>query len=446
MITDVSLEEDVIGGMINDKNYVYKIQKYITEDYFTDPIKQKLCNFILEQVNEGVEYNVISLKSSLDLNAFDLMQWSSKCIISSVRNAVILSDICKKRRLLLIASRVTRECQDKESDVYEMLDRLQGEVTDLYSNSQSSIKTMEEACSELRTIVNKNLAGGRELSGSAYNLKELNRATGGLHEGELTVVAGESQMGKTALGVNIMSSVALNGDAVAIFSMEMRSSLLASRIVASVSGVSGSKMLRTPLDTPTLQRFEKGVGKVMNLPIYIDESSANTATEISNTVRTMVQKYGIKGFVVDYLQMLKMGAGKEQDIADAVRIFKNTCTSLGVWCLLLSQLNRDKENPTPTMTRLRGSGQIEEGADNIIFVYRPEKYKTLNLTFPNEFSSINIENKAWIHLAKQRNGAQVDFICDWDGATTTFSDLDNSVLSNIEEANNNINIYEDCPF
>ena len=305
---------------------------------------------------------------------------------------------------------------------------------------------MEEACSELRTIVNKNLAGGRELSGSAYNLKELNRATGGLHEGELTVVAGESQMGKTALGVNIMSSVALNGDAVAIFSMEMRSSLLASRIVASVSGVSGSKMLRTPLDTHTLQRFEKGVGKVMGLPIYIDESNSNTATEISNTVRIMVQKYGIKGFVVDYLQMLKMGAGKEQDIADAVRTFKNTCTSLGVWCVLLSQLNRDKENPIPTMTRLRGSGQIEEGADNIIFVYRPEKYKTLNLTFPNEFSSINIENKAWIHLAKQRNGAQVDFICDWDGATTTFSDLDNSVLSNIEEANNNINIYEDCPF
>ena len=446
MITDVALEEDVIGGMINDKNYVYEIQKYITEDYFTDPLKQKVCDFILKQVKEGVDYNIISLKSNLDVDAFQLMQWSSKCVIASARNGAILSDICKKRRLMLISSRVMRECQDKESDIYDMLDTLQKEVTELYSNSSSSIKTMYDACSELRTIVNKNLAGGKELSGSAYNLKELNRATGGLHEGELTVVAGESQMGKTALGINITSSVAVSGDAVAVFSMEMRSSLLASRIVASVSGVSGSKMLRTPLDAPTLQRFEKGVGKVMNLPIYIDESSANTATEISNTVRTMVQKYGIKGFVVDYLQMLKMGAGKEQDIADAVRTFKNTCTSLGVWCILLSQLNRDKENPIPTMTRLRGSGQIEEGADNIIFVYRPEKYKTLNLTFPNEFSGIGIEDKAWVHLAKQRNGAQIDFVCNWDGATTTFSDLDGEILSEVEDSQKIVNVYDNCPF
>lgn len=450
MITDIALEEDVIGGMINDKNYVYEIQKYITEDYFTDPIKQKLCNFILEQVNEGIEYNVISLTSSLNVEAFKLISWSSKCIVPSVRNAVILSDLQKKRVLFLLANKMLRECQSKESDIYETIEDTQKEINQLLDTTTSqALFDMKESCASLMEIVDTNARKVGDNTGAPYSLTELNKHTGGQHLGELTGVASESQMGKTSFVLDTMVACAMEDIPTCIFSMEMKKGTLASRVVSKFCGLSGSSILTKKLDSNGFKMLDKGIGAVAGFPIYVDERTDRTPSDICNSIRMYHRKYGIKYFYIDYVQMLKFKVnGDEKELAESARLFKNVAHSENVNVTILLQLRDGNitipEDMIPNLKRIRGSKQIEDACDNVIIIYNPNKYPTMNLRFPSRWASVEPKNKAWIHLAKGRNVGQTDFLCDWDGSTTSFKDLGDII--DIEEANNNINIYEDCPF
>ena len=448
MISDLELERNVLGGMINSKDYVYEIEKYLVDGLFTTDLHRKIADKIKEYISRGDDYNLITLSRSIsDVSPVEIVAISSKCVLPDVRNAQLLYDQKVNRDIFVLGHEIVRLSEDITSDPYDILQKIQSTIADLYVLGESEAKTMAQACSELYEVVKKNQQSDKELTGSPYNLTKLNDATGGLHGGELTILAAESQMGKTALALNIMQTAATYGDTVGIFSMEMNSSLLASRLVSRASGVSGFRLLRKKLVADEFKMLDEGIGATMDLPIYIDENSNNTATGIANTIRSWKTKYGIKGFVVDYLQMMKLENSKnEQGLADAVRVLKNVCVEQNVWCILLSQLNRNMEYPVPTLQRLRGSGQIEEGADNVILIYRPEKYPSLNLSFPNEFSTIPIENKAWIHLAKARNGSQVDFICNFDGSTTTFSDLDDTIIINNKDIASKVSSYNDVPF
>lgn len=443
MISDIELEKTVLGGMISSPDYLFEIDKYLDVDLFTDPLHRLIASKIIEFNKEGKDYNMITLAHAIEgVTPYEITSIATANVCPDVKNCALLYDLKVKRDLFVIASRVASKAQSKIEDPYEILTEMQKDIEGLYVLGSTDAKTMLDACNDLHKIVTTNQDPNNSTKGEELHLSKLNKVMR-LTGGELTVVAGESQMGKTALALNFLQHVAGQGVVSGMFSMEMTSSLLASRLVSRESGVNGFRILRRPLDSTELEKFDKGVGKVMNLPIYIDENSCNTSTSIANTVRLWVKKYGIKGFVVDYLQMMKtVGHSNEQGLADIVRDLKNVCVEQNVWCVLLSQLNRNMEYPVPTLTRLRGSGQIEEGADNVILLYRPDKYKTLDLKFPNEWGHLDTENRAWIHLAKNRNGEQIDFVCNWNGSTTSFSDLDESILVEASSKQEAINKYE----
>ena len=137
----------------------------------------------------------------------------------------------------------------------------------------------------------------------------------------------------------------------------------------------------------------------------------------------MVIKYGIKGVIVDYLQILNVnmkGANKEQQMGDVARRLKNIAKELDIWVIALSQLSRDNQNPIPSLTRLRDSGQIAEAADMVILIYRPEIY---GKKYPVEFSEMSTEGTAMIDVAKGRNIGLMKFIVGFDARTTNFYEL-----------------------
>ena len=445
-MTDKDLEANVLGGYINDKNYRYEIEKYLSEDCFTDTVHRAIYRKASELHNKAEEFNCMTLANSIEgVELFDVMNISTKCIIPEVANAALLYDLKVKRDLFMLGNQIANASRDKTKDPFEILKLIENSTVGLYTVGGNEAITMLQACEKLNEIVEKNQASSKELTGASFGLSEIDRVTGGIQKGNLIVVGAESQMGKTALGLNIAQSAAEGGDTVGIFSLEMSAALVASRMVSRSSGVSGFRILRKPLVDEELVKYDKGVGKVVNLPIYIDDSFCDNANDICNQVRGWVKKHGVKGFVVDYLQLMQTeGRTEEAGIAQVARKFKNLCTELDIWCILISQLNRNTEFPVPTLNRMRGSGQIEDAADVVLLLYRPEKYPTLGLKFPEPYHTMPTENRAWIHVAKNRNGEQTDFVCEWNGATTTFSDLDESIL--IENNRRVEQLTDDCPF
>lgn len=156
----------------------------------------------------------------------------------------------------------------------------------------------------------------------------------------------------------------------------------------------------------------------------------------------MKMKYDITGIVVDYLQILNVNmrnTNKEQQMGDVARRLKNIAKELNIWVLALSQLSRNKEDPTPSMARLRDSGQIAEAADTVMLIYRPEFYgKT---SYPSGFNNVSVKGTALIDIAKGRNIGTMKFICGFNAPTTLFYDLD-SVPTNATAGTYN----DDCPF
>ena len=245
MISDLELEQNVLGGMINSKDYVYEIEKYLVDGLFTTDLHRKIADKIKEHISKGDDYNLITLSRSISgISPVEIVAISSKCILPDVRNAQLLYDQKVNRDIFVLGHEIVRLSEDKTSDPYDTLQKIQNTIADLYVLGESEAKTMAQACSELYEVVKKNQQSDKELTGSPYNLTKLNDATGGLHGGERTILAAESQMGKTALALNIMQTAATYGDAVGIFSMEMNSPLLASRLVSRASGVSGFRLLR----------------------------------------------------------------------------------------------------------------------------------------------------------------------------------------------------------
>lgn len=163
------------------------------------------------------------------------------------------------------------------------------------------------------------------------------------------------------------------------------------------------------------------------MPIYFDDRSTSNIETILSSIRMMKIKYGIKGAIVDYLQILNVnmkGTSKEQQMGDVARRLKNIAKELDIWVIALSQLNRNADNFKPTIARLRDSGQIAEAADMVILVCRPEVYGT-DKRYPYEgFQGCETKDTAMIDVAKGRNVGLMQFIVGFRKENTNFYDLD----------------------
>ena len=253
------------------------------------------------------------------------------------------------------------------------------------------------------------------------------------HPRELYIIDDFIVTHNTSLAIKM----AMNCNApVAFYSMEMKKEQIAARMVSIASGIPSNEILFSKLDSGQLQRVDKGIAKVENYPVFFDDRSTSNIDTILASIRMMKAKYGIKGVVVDYLQILNVnmrGSNKEQQMGDAARRLKNIAKELDIWIIALSQLNRDSSNPVPSLARLRDSGQIAEAADMVILIYRPEVYGE-SKRFPEGFQGYETKGYALIDVAKGRNVGLVKFLVGFHSKTTNFFDIgDAPKLTNNED-------------
>ena len=304
------------------------------------------------------------------------------------------------------------------------------------------IQTTEEVLKVLRTIVDNNLSGQRK-SGIPTGFRWLD-AKGGLQRSDLVVIAAEFSQGKTSLAIDLCVNAARWGYPCVFYSTEMMSHQLMARIIAGHSGLSSRVILQEKITSSQMQYYDNSVELVRRLPIYFDDTATINIERIITSIRTMVRKRKVAVAFVDYLQVLQTNEknrnqNEEQFFGVVTRRLKNLAKELNICIVLISQLSRDKKTVEPTLSRVRGSGQIAEAADMVLLIYRPEQYNT---HYSGNYREVCTHGTALIRLAKGRNVGTGDFICGFNPTTTHFFDL-----SVIPKGNNpNAIVDDDTPF
>ena len=287
------------------------------------------------------------------------------------------------------------------------------------TSNDTGIYTFSQAIDELNHIVLDNEIGKRTYITTGFTLFDDFFL---LRPNTLTVIAAFTSVGKSALAMNIAINAARSGVGVAYYSLEMGKSELAARGLSGDAQVSASIIMNQQLSTYQKQGFQLAMEKNKNLPIYIDERSTVAFDRTIRSIRTLKKTKGIGLAVIDYLQIYTQTSDSaEASLAYMARAAKNIAKEIAIPVILLSQLNRSAAHPNIKM--LRGSGQIEESADNIVLIDRPEAYPDNVLKYEGEFSDASTHGTAKLILAKGRGVGTGCRLVGFEGRYTQFYEL-----------------------
>jgi len=311
---------------------------------------------------------------------------------------------------------------DESNDVEDILHSMNTDTLNIMEFEQESVKDMAFATNMLWQRVNQNM-NSTSLIGIPTGFRQLDKFTGGWQNGDLIVIAAEPSQGKTSLILSFSRTASFAGKKGAIYSLEMTLLQLTGRLISMETKISSKKILLTPLSPFDIKRVEEGISVLAPMPLYVDDNVNNSLESICMSIRRMKLKFGIEYAVVDYIQNIRELPGKNEEgsLGLITKTLKNLAKELDISIFALSQLSRNKEKPLPTVNRLRGSGQIEETADIIITIYRPEYYQISS--YPEPFENESVEGTAMITIAKGRNIGTGAFIANFEKQITLFSDI-----------------------
>ena len=262
------------------------------------------------------------------------------------------------------------------------------------------------------------------ITGLDTGFSELNRRTGGFHGGELIIIAGRPGMGKSSFAVNIAEHISIsNKKTVAVFNLEMPKEQIVNRIICSQALVNLSKIRTGEMTGEDWEKIGAIVDRIATAPMYIDDTASITVSEIRAKCRRLKQTKDLQLIVIDYLQLMQSSGradSRQQEIAEISRSLKVLAKELNIPVIALSQLSRASESRSdkrPMLSDLRESGQIEQDADLIMFLYRDDYYN----------KDTDEKNLAECSIAKNRSGEPGTFKLGWRGEYTKFSNVEFSL-------------------
>lgn len=419
-------EKVVLGTLITDSNILNDVRDILPTDAFYITKNKDIYQCVLDIADRGERVDIITVvnecqKKKLDVTPFDVAQLQQNYTPIVTDHVGILVEKYRRRKLYEIGAILQSNSYSEVNSINEVLSEVKDKLDGIFSSSRESVFTIRDAVQAVYDNIDKNLKGGSKLTGSPTGFSLFDKRSGGLQTSDLIIIAADSSQGKTSLAIKLAMNC---GCPVAFYSMEMKKEQIASRMISIESGIPSNEILYSKLLNEQIKVIDKGVSQVIQKPIYFDDRSTSNIDTILSSIRMMKIKYGIKGVIVDYLQILNVnmkGANKEQQMGDVARRLKNIAKELDIWVIALSQLSRDSQNPAPSIARLRDSGQIAEAADMVILIYRPEIY---GKKYPDEFADKSTENTALIDVAKGRNTGLMKFLVGFDSQTTNFYEMD----------------------
>lgn len=387
--------------------------------------------------------------------AFKIAELTSK--VSSAANieyhARIVIEMAIKRNLIEIASQIHHDAYEDTTDVFELLDKTEQGIfqisdTNLRKNYDTMKSLMFQAIQELQE--KRNHKDG--LTGIPSGFSKLDRVTSGWQKSDLVIIAARPGMGKTAFIVSALRNAAIDFNyPVAMFSLEMASIQLTSRLISAEAELESEKLRKGNLAEFEWQQLVHKTNRLSSAPIFIDDTPALSILELRAKCRRLKAEHNIQLVVVDYLQLMKGDAGgnREQEIASISRALKGVAKELNIPVIALSQLSRGVEtrggDKRPQLSDLRESGSIEQDADIVMFLYRPEYYK---ITVDEE--GMPTQGLAEVIIAKHRNGSLENVKLKFIGKYTKFTDFDGPIgnenpFSGMITKESRLNTFKDTP-
>lgn len=428
-------EKVVLGTIMSDRKALDEVREILTPKSFYVDFHAAIYKAILEVDGRGERPDIISVKDQLkrdkvDFDLTDFLKIAACQTFDVYQHAAIIHDKEKRRLFHDIGHWLVGNCYNEENDIVDVLQEAKERLDGVLVETSADVSTLRDALQGVYEQINRNLQGDVAMTGSPTGLSEYDSRTGGLQTSDLVIVAADTSQGKSSLAIKFAMSA---GCPVAFYSMEMTKQQIAARMLSAESGISSKDIQMSRLSEPMLKQIDRGVAKVLRNDVYFDDRSTSNIDTILSSIRALKIRYGIKGAIVDYLQILNVnmkGANKEQQMGDVARRLKNLAKELDIWVVALSQLNRDNLSPVPTLARLRDSGQIAEAADVVMLIYRPEYY---GKDYPEPFRHASTQGTAMIDVAKGRNVGTFKFLVGFDKPTTHFYNLSDIPPAPVEE-------------
>ena len=435
------LEEAVLGALMLERDAVNEVIEILSPQSFYRENHQKIYAVIMELFNDSEPIDILTVtaklrkKSELDLigGAYYISYLTNR-VASSANiqfHARIVSQKHILRELIRISSETIRQAYEESTDVFNLLDKAEA---DLFTVAQGNIRKDFSAMSDVIKESIESIEAARKntdgVSGAPTGFAALDRVTSGWQKSDMIVIAARPGMGKTAFVLSMARNMAVDFNVpVAIFSLEMASVQLVNRLISGETGIKGEKLRKGNLEDHEFTQLHTRIKKLSTAPIYIDDTPSLSVFELRAKARRMKQKHDIQCIIIDYLQLMTAGGdnrgNREQEISMISRTIKTIAKELNIPIIALSQLSRAVEtrggDKKPLLSDLRESGAIEQDADIVSFIYRPEYYDIQQDEDGNSTQGIG-----QIIIAKHRNGAletvSLKFVKDF----AKFENLDTS--------------------
>lgn len=430
---DLEAEMGVIGSVLLLPEVSDDIASLRADDFYDDA-NRKIYETLRDMHDSGEKIDITLLVSKLrtsgDYEKVGGAAYLAKLSASvpNAAHAVYYADIVTEkavyRKLIASSTEILRDSYEQTSTAKELCAQAEQKIFAIMDGrSAQSVHSISDVLHEAMDRMEARLRDDYDTGGAESGFAQFDEMTGGLHSGELIILAARPSMGKTALAMNIGEYVSITQQLPVLFvSLEMSGIELADRMLCSLARVNGHRLRNGTISSDDRERLIRKANEISQAPLFVDDSPSRTVSEIAAAARRIKRREGSLGLIViDYLQLIEPDNSRDprqEQVAKIARRLKGIARELEVPLLCLSQLNRqaeDSKDHRPRLSHLRESGAIEQDADVVMFVHREEYYHRGD-------ERAQFAGQAEIIISKQRNGPIGDVELTWEADFTRFSD------------------------
>ena len=418
----VDIEKSVLGGIIIEEDAILEVVNIINIDTFYSSQNKEVYKAILNLFENHLPIDLRTVIDQLKKNGSLEKIGGEEYVISLIDRVVsganieyhsfLILEYAIKREIINISREILKQALDPTTDIFNLIDTAEQKMLDVSSkNIKKNYSDLNTLLKETISTIDQKRNNKTGITGIPSGFNSLDKITSGWQKSDLVIIAARPGMGKTAFTLSLVRNAAvMNNTPVALFSLEMSSTQLVSRLISAESELDATKINSGQLENYEWEQLKHKTNIISKAPIYIDDTPSLSVSELRTKCRKLKVKHDIQMIVIDYLQLLtsnnlfnKGTFNREQEISYISRSLKSIAKELEVPVITPSQLSRAVEtrggDKRPMLSDLRESGAIEQDADIVMFLYRPEYYGLFS-----EDNDFNIKGITELIIAKHRNG------------------------------------------
>ncbi|MDL2212580.1 replicative DNA helicase [Bacteroides sp. OttesenSCG-928-D19] len=439
------LEEAVLGALMIEKDAYSLVSEILKPESFYDHNHQLIYSAIIDLAVRQEPVDILTVTEQLrkrgELESvggpFYITQLSSR-VASSAHieyHARIIAQKHLARELISFTSNIQSKAFDETIDVDDLMQEAEGNLFEIsQQNMKKDYTQINPVISEAYALLQKAAARTDGLSGLESGFTKLDKMTSGWQNSDLIIIAARPAMGKTAFVLSMARNIAVDfKQPVALFSLEMSNVQLVNRLIVNVCEIPGEKIKSGQLEPYEWQQLDYKLKNLIGAPLYVDDTPSLSIFELRTKARRLVREHQVRVIIIDYLQLMNASGmsfgSRQEEVSTISRSLKGLAKELNIPIIALSQLNRGVESregidgKRPQLSDLRESGAIEQDADMVCFIHRPEYYKIYQTE-----DGKDLRGMAEIIIAKHRNGATGEVLLRFRGEFARFQNPDDDMV------------------